>query len=153
MRRQPEQIPSWLSTVVIALLALVILGITGGIYGAAYQVAFAPTFVDFDSPPRGENVPWWCGLAAGLVSAATAAWGWRTSQGRRFHIAYLSGLVLIITAFSHLWMYRKAFPFPAELLPDWHVVQVLLLGPIVAWFTATLGLVLILTALIQDRRT
>ena len=81
-----------------------------------------------------------------------AAWGWIASPARRFHISYLSGLALIIAGYAHLRVSQRPFERQEYPWPDWYLLQLLLEGPILAWFTATLGLVLILAALIQDRR-
>lgn len=157
----PETPPSWLSTVAFALLVFLILGITGVIYGTLYEDTLTPVFVDAESPPYRRHVAGWFGLVAGFMGATLAGWAWRSSRETHFHITFLSGLVCLIVAAVYVYSAQVAFS-RGELMPvaagadeywnTWAMLHLMVRGPVTAWFTATLGLVLILSAMIQDRR-
>ena len=148
----PEPRPSLIGAALFALLAFLIFGVMGVIYGTIYQDSL-PVQFDANQMPVSQEVAGWWGLVAGVAGALIAGWGWIAPRGRRFHICYLSGLACLIAAAWHAYRARGGFlSQELELQRSWGPQYLLLEGPAVDWFTATLGMVLILTAMIQDRR-
>jgi len=149
--------PSWLSTVFFTLLAALYIFV----FGVLYVYALVPDPVYQEGAPdeyeaareHRDTVALEGASGCALIAAILAAWGWRAPRAPRFHIAYLSGLALIVVA-AFKMLLRGEHPFREALE---HGEQVALMqtveDPLLAWLAALTGLVLILGALIQDRRT
>lgn len=150
-----EPRPSWLITMAFALVCALFLGLIGHIYGTIYENTLPPVFVDAVSPPHLREVAGIFGWAAAATGAALAVWVCRSPRERRFHIAFLSGFTCLFIAAVEAYHSRDEFlriGYFQDWLPPFGTMSLTLHGPALTWLTATLGLVLILGAMIQDRR-
>lgn len=90
--------------------------------------------------------------ACAVAGAAVAAWGWKASPPRRFHIAYLSGLFLIVASAVRMYLLRNNvvadYVSPSDSLRMTNIAE----GFMFTWFAVVIGVMLILVALVQDRR-
>jgi len=84
-----------------------------------------------------------------------AVWACRSPRETRFHIAFLSGFFCLLVAAVYFRFSRAEFfaiGYFQDSWPPYGTMTLTLSGPGVIWLTATLGVVLVFTALIQDRR-
>lgn len=165
MRSLPEHRPSWLSTILFALVVFMFFrGLSAPFVDAFLHAAFqsgmdeqyarqlggevfAPVeyFPDFDLV---RDVA----CCFGVLSALVGAWAWRSASERRFHITFLSGLALLIADFVYACSRRDGVLGYVSDETDLRAIAQRAQDPVVAMFASVVGVVLILTALIQDRR-
>ncbi|HSI12302.1 MAG TPA: hypothetical protein VK961_09675 [Chthoniobacter sp.] len=150
-----EPRPSWNITIASALVCALSLGLIGHIYGTVYENTLPPVFIDAESPPYHREFAAVFGWVAAATGAALAVWVCRSPRERRFHISFISGFVCLLIAGVSAHLSRVEFiriGYFEDWSPPYGMMNLTLAAPGVTWLTATLGLVLIFTALIQDRR-
>ncbi len=157
MRPLPEHRPSWLSTILFALVVGVFFLCLGG--GLAATAIPRPTFPeDLNQVTEAayrradedrESLQFILMLGSGLIAAELSGLAWRSPDKLRFNITFFSGLSLLLVTFFHVRAVQNA---AAEHDDKYEVRYAPVPGLVIALMSTTTALVLILTALNLDRQ-
>ena len=95
-----------------------------------------------------ETILMWGSWSAGITAGLIAGWAWRSPRRVRFHVGFLSGLLLLVVTFAYTRHMQGYLDVIDGIWPLW--VQSLAV-PIVALYSTSLSIILILSAIFCDR--
>lgn len=151
MRADASSPASWLSTVWFTAIVAVMSFCLG--VGLLATWTAQPTNEDgwAEARERQQTIILWGSATGTAVATLFAGWAWRATARIRFHAAFFAGLALLVMTSAYIRHMQRYLYSLAEVWPPSPAGLEYLASPIIAIYSTSLAIILILAALYLDR--